>query len=99
MNLVTNRHIYYNKDWKQVVCQPLADWSAKDIFAYLFSNEVPILDVYFKTKFIGSPEKIRKSWILPSHQTSQGQAVWLKYYYPEIFRLLCMVNPKLRSFV
>lgn len=98
-NVKTNSYIYYNQDWKQLVCQPLAEWSAKDVFAYLFSNDIPILDVYFKTNFVKSPEEIRKSWILPSAQTSQGAALWLKYYYPDIFRKLCIINPKLRSYV
>lgn len=98
-NRAKNGHIYFNKGWDQWVCQPLADWMAADVFAYLFSNDVPILDVYFKTLFVGSPEQIRKSWVLPSARASQGQAVWLKYYYPEIFYRLCIVNPKLRSYV
>jgi len=98
-NVKTNGNIYYNQDWQQLVCQPLAQWSAKDVFAYLFANEVPTLDVYFKTKFVESPEEIRKSWILPSAQSSQGQALWLKYYYPEIYQKLCTVNPKLRAFI
>lgn len=92
-------HIYENKEWCQVVCCPLADWTAKDVFAYLFSNDVPIMDVYFKTKFVGSPEKIRKSWVLPSGQASQGQALWLKYYYPELFDRLSMINLKMRSYI
>lgn len=98
-NVKTNGSIYYNQEWKQLVCQPLAEWTAKDVFAYLFSNDIPILDVYFKTKFVKSPEEIRKSWVLPSAQTSQGAALWVKYYYPDIFRKLCIVNPKLRSYV
>lgn len=92
-------HIYENKDWNQWVCCPLVDWTARDVFAYLFANDVPILDVYFKTKFVGTPEKIRKSWVLPSAQASEGQAVWLKYYYPELFDRLSMINPKMRSYI
>jgi len=98
-NYMTKGVIYYNESWQQTVCQPLAEWKAADVFAYLFSNDIPILDVYFKTKFVGTPEKIRKSWILPSAQANRGQAVWLKYYYPEIFRRLAIINPQIRNFV
>lgn len=98
-NYMTNGAIYFNKSWQQTVCQPLAEWTAQDVFAYLFSNEIPILDVYFKTKFVGTPEKIRKSWILPSAQANRGQALWLKYYYPEIFRRLAIINPQIRTYV
>jgi hypothetical protein len=65
----------------------------------LFSEDLPILNVYFQTKFVDSPEDIRKSWILPSAQASSGQALWLKYYYPEIFQKLCLKNPQLKSYV
>lgn len=98
-NYMTNGAIYFNKSWQQTVCQPLAEWTAQDVFAYLFSNEIPILDVYFKTKFVGTPEKIRKSWILPSAQANRGQALWLKYYYPDIFRRLAIINPQIRTYV
>lgn len=90
--------IYFNNSWQQWMCTPIVEWEAKDVFAYLFSNDIPILDVYFKTNFVGTPEKIRKSWILPSAQSSNGQALWLKYYYPDIFNRLAKLNPKLRTF-
>lgn len=98
-NFKSKGNIYYNNEWNQLICQPLSEWKGIDIFAYLFSNEIPILDVYLKTKFVKSPEEIRKSWILPSSQTNSGQALWLKYYYPEIFTKLSIINPKLRNYV
>lgn len=99
MNVKVNGCIYYNQEWRQLICQPLMNWEAKDVFAYLFSNNIPIMDVYFKTRFHESPENIRKSWILPSHQASQGQAQWIKYYYPEIFAKLSIIDPNIRSYV
>jgi 3'-phosphoadenosine 5'-phosphosulfate sulfotransferase (PAPS reductase)/FAD synthetase len=98
-NFKRRGEIYFNKSWQQWVCQPLVTWSAKDVFGYLISNEIPILDIYTKTRFVSSPEEIRKSWVLPSAQSSRGQAVWLKYYYPEIFARLCAIKPKLRSYI
>ncbi len=89
--------IYIKKDG-DIICQPISDWTAKDVFAYLFSKEVPIFDVYFKTKYVKSPEQIRKSWILPSFMSTQGQAVWLKYYYPDIFYKLAKINNKILQF-
>ena len=96
-NFLKRGHIYWNETWQHWVCQPLATWTTTDVFAYLFSNEIPILDVYFKNKF-AEPEMIRKSWVLPSARASQGQAVWLKYYYPEIFYRLAKIQPSLRGF-
>jgi 3'-phosphoadenosine 5'-phosphosulfate sulfotransferase (PAPS reductase)/FAD synthetase len=98
MNFKRRGFYYYNEQRKWWVCNPLSKWTATDIFAYLFFQEIPILEVYFKTLFVGSPENIRKSWILPSHQTSQGQAVWLRHYYPDIFNKLAKIQPKLLQY-
>lgn len=98
-NAKVNRYIYYNLSWQQLICQPIVEWNGKDVFAYLFKNELPILDVYFKTAFVESPEQIRKSWVLPSAQSCRGQAVWLKKYYPQIYNKLCLINPKIRCYV
>jgi phosphoadenosine phosphosulfate reductase len=94
-----SRGLSYERSGGEWVCQPLADWSAADIFGYLFSYEIPILPVYFKTKFVTSPEEIRKSWVLPSARASKGQAVWLNYYYPEIFNRLAATNPEIRRYL
>lgn len=97
MNFLQRGSIYFNESWQQWICQPLAAWSAMDVFAYLFSNNVPIFDMYFKTKFKLSPENIRLDCILPSHFSRDGQSAWLKYYYPETFSRLAAILPKLRS--
>ena len=91
--------IYYNNKWKQMVCQPIVDWSAKDVFAYLFSNDLPILSIYFQTKFHESPEQIRKSWVIPSGESQRGKAQWLRWYYPDIFQKLREINPKMNCYV
>lgn len=98
MNFKKRGYIYYNKQWQEWVCNPLSLWTATDIFAYLFMYDIPILPVYFKTMFVDSPEDIRKSWILPSHQSSQGQVQWIKHYYPEIYLKLCEVNPLMSTY-
>lgn len=92
------RGFIYKRGGNEYVCQPIANWTGKDVFAYLFINNIPILSVYFKTKFVKSPEQIRKSWILPSHQSTKGQVSWLKYYYPNIFNKLSKINNKIRSY-
>ena len=98
-NRKTKGKIYYNNSWKQMVCQPIVDWSAKDVFAYLFSNEIDIMPIYFQTKFHESPEEIRKSWTIPSGESQRGKAVWLKWYYPEIYKKLQLINPKINCYV
>lgn len=97
-NFKTKGHIYYNKAWQQMVCQPIAHLTAFDVFACLVSNDMPILDVYFKTEFVSSPNEIRKSWVLPSAQATSGQVQWLKHYYPDIFNRLSKSNPNIRTY-
>jgi phosphoadenosine phosphosulfate reductase len=89
----------YQKNNGKYTCNAIHHWSAVDVFSYLVSNEIPILDVYFKTKFIGHPTKIRKSWMLPSHQASRGYCAWLRYYYPDVFEKLKTLHPEVKSYV
>lgn len=98
MNTIMRGCIYQKSDgcW---VCCPLADWEGKDVMAYLISRDIPILDVYFKTRFAGKPENIRKSWILPGAASARrGQVAWLRYYYPALYARLYTTNPELGRF-
>lgn len=98
INLYTYSPIHQNKNGEWV-CNPLHNWTGKDIFGFLISESLPILSVYQKLKFIGNPEKIRKSWYLPGARACEGQVQWLKYYYPELFQQLEMFFPKVRCFL
>lgn len=90
--------IYQRKNGKYTCC-PLALWSGTDIFSYLVVNDIPILDIYYKTKYHKSSEDIRKAWMLPSKQACRGYCAWLRYYYPEMYDRLVMIFPKVRSYV
>lgn len=98
-NFRVRGHTYQRKNTKWT-CNPLSTWKADDIFAYLVSHEIPILPVYFCTKFVdGDPGKIRKSWFLPSARAAEGHCVWLKYYYPELFQKLASIAPETTQYV
>lgn len=88
-----SRGTSYQKRNGEWVCQPICDWSGLDVFAYLFAREIPILDVYRCVRLHDSPERVRKSWWLPGSSTRHGQAVWLRTYYPSLFRRLCELLP------
>lgn len=97
-NFKKRGHIYQRKNGKWT-CNPLSTWKAEDIFAYLVSNEIPILPVYFNTAFVGGdPGKIRKSWYLPSARAASGHCVWLKYYYPELYQKLLEMDSGVSSY-
>ena len=89
--------IYEKRDGMHV-CLPMAHWETQDVYAYLISQEIPILDVYFKTRFTKGPESIRKSWMLPGVFAQDGQAAWLRYYYPQIYARLLHTNPEIGRF-
>lgn len=96
-NYKKHGYIYKKKDGKYI-CTPLANWKAIDVFTYLIANDIPVLDVYKKTKF-SSPEQIRKAWVLPSKQAKDGYCVWLRYYYPELYNKLARRFPKIKNYV
>lgn len=98
LNFANKGYLYHNKGLDIWVGQPLAHMSAKDIFAYLFANEIPIPELYFWTKFYESPEQIRVDWLIPLEGEYHNQHAWLKHYFPNFWNRLCTINPKFRSY-
>jgi len=97
-NYYSRGALYSRKDGKRV-CTPLATWKGEDVFAYLVSNDIPIFEVYFKTKFVdGDPTKIRLDSYIPSSFSRKGNCVWLKYYYPELFYKLAQIAPEVLQY-
>jgi len=82
--------VIYSKSNGDRICQPIVDWVGADVFAYLLSNNIPIHPIYRKLKFHKTPCDIRKDSILPSN--FDKNAVWLKYYYPEIYQKLSVLS-------
>jgi hypothetical protein len=88
----TKRGPVYQKRNGEWVCQPLCDWSGLDVFAYLFSVGAPVLDVYRCCRMHESPAHIRKAWWYPGAHSQYGGMIWLKSYWPSLFRKLrCLV--------
>lgn len=99
LNYKKNGHLYHNKGLGIWIAQPLAHLSTKDIFAYLFQNEIPIPELYFWTKFYDSPERIRVDWLIPLEGEYHQQHAWIKHYFPDFWQKLCDINPKFRAYV
>jgi 3'-phosphoadenosine 5'-phosphosulfate sulfotransferase (PAPS reductase)/FAD synthetase len=94
LNRVTHGLTYRKRDG-QTICQPLGDWSGLDVMAYLASRGIDQLPVY---RCIGlmhrdEPWRLRKSWWIPGAATRWGGVVWLRRYYPSLFRQLCQWLP------
>lgn len=89
---------YQNRARSITIATPLADWSGRDIMAYLTSNGIPINPVYSKTRFHPEPERIREGWWVPGEQAAaRGAVVWLRHYYPELYRRLAQEWPEVAS--
>lgn len=53
ISLLHNGKFYKNKNGKIRIC-PMSDWKTKDIMAYIYSNNIPLLDTY---KIFGGQER------------------------------------------
>lgn len=83
----------YQKADGEVVCQPLADWTGIDVYAYLLSRGIDLLPMYRCVRLHERPDRVRKSWWLPGASTRHGGMVWLRAYYPSLYRRLCELLP------
>lgn len=100
MNRVT-RGLLYQRRSGQWVSTPLGDWTGLDVLAYCHSRGVPLLPVYrccaWPPELQQEPWRIRKSWWLPGKSASKGGAVWLRRYWPSLWRQFCDLFPDARS--
>jgi 3'-phosphoadenosine 5'-phosphosulfate sulfotransferase (PAPS reductase)/FAD synthetase len=79
------------------VCTPLADWTGRDVFACILANDLPLSSVYGHDGLHDDVERIREGWWLPGESALRGGAVWLKRYYPQIWRRLVEVRPEVNE--
>lgn len=90
----------YHRGAGQWRCLPVADWRGIDVYAYLLSHGIEPLPVY---RCLGlmhrdAPWLLRKSWWLPGGHTADGGVVWLRRYYPSLYRQLCAWMPDAQLF-
>jgi 3'-phosphoadenosine 5'-phosphosulfate sulfotransferase (PAPS reductase)/FAD synthetase len=81
------------------VCQPLALWSSRDVWAYLHSRHIPAFHVY---RCVGlhhqhDPGSLRLDGWAPGPWARYGWLVWLRYYYPSIHARLVEIMPDARG--
>lgn len=82
-------------------CNPLSDWSGKDVLAYCLSRGAPLLPLYRCVSFMhrDEPWRIRKSWWIPGSSARHGGVAWLKRYYPCLYSRLCELLPDARQMI
>jgi phosphoadenosine phosphosulfate reductase len=78
---------YYNKGRGIWTCLPLASWTAKDVFAYHISNDIPWSPIYDRAYLHPDPERIREGWWTTGQTAAKhGMVSWLRYHYPDLYR-------------
>lgn len=77
---------------------PIADWQAEDVWAYINSLGLPYNTLYDKTKF-QSRDWIRTTPWAGGTGKEEGRFQFLRYYYPDIFNLFKNKFPNVSTFV
>ena len=81
------------------VAQPIAQWSALDVHAYLWSHGVPLLPCYHSIDRDADAMSMRKSWWivggLPA--TIGGHYAWLRRWWPTLYEVAADIDPGVRA--
>ncbi len=87
---------------RQVRCNPLADWRGIDVYAYAEEHGIELLPVYrcigWLPEHRAKPWLVRKAWWLPGSHAANGQAAWLKHYWPSLYEVYVRLFGDARSF-
>lgn len=93
---------FYCKAYEIHECFPLSFWKKEDVWAYIFAHhplENLIHPAYYKDRLVKDPGDIRISWYCDPAAARFGQFLWLKMYYPDIFRKLADMFPEIMTYV
>lgn len=98
MALARKGILYRTQDRLPWTCCPLAEWSARDVWAYIVARDLPYLSLYDTAS---NPERERSEpvWLACDRAWSDGQAVRLKRERPEEYRMLMLRFPDLQKLV
>jgi phosphoadenosine phosphosulfate reductase len=78
------------------VSNPIGWWTTRDTWAYLVSRDVPWHRLYDCETHGETRETLRNSGWLTMPGAADGRAAWLKYHFPEQYRMLVEEFPQVR---
>lgn len=95
MNRAVRGRTYQRVDGLRVA-QPLADWSALDVHAYLWRAGVPVLPVYLCMDPGTDALALRKSWWVCGGGPARvgGHYGWLRRWWPACWLAACEIDPE-----
>lgn len=97
MSLSQHGPVHFRKFDEMWRCCPLMDWTARDVWAFIYSRDLPYNPIYDQDKFL-SREEIRVApWAGTTAKTA-GRIAWLKYWHPEIYRRFAAEFPRISTY-
>lgn len=93
--LASGRGRYERTDGSMVTA-PIWRWSGVDVEAYLAAHGIPENPVYRKLRALGAPEHAQRVGLLVDGNAAEvGRFTWLRVGWPEVWRDLVAVLPRL----
>lgn len=80
-------------------CNPISDWTWRDVWAYIYSAECDYNRAYDRLDEIGvKPEHQRIGPLAVERVLGRGQLAILKRGWPDLFNRFCAAHPEARSY-
>lgn len=93
----SKRGSVYKKQNGMWVCTPIVNWTISDVFAYLFSRELPIHPHYLLPGPFETKERRVDSLISGLGEAEQyGRHKKFQYFYPDLYRDITAKLPELK---
>jgi len=92
--------LHYVMARKQWQCNPIHNWSWRDVWAYIYANDVDYNRAYDRLDEIGvDPEHQRIGPLAVDRVLGYGQLVILKKGWPDLFNRFSAAHPEARSYI
>jgi phosphoadenosine phosphosulfate reductase len=91
--LLSRGAVYTRRDGMSAVC-PLAWWTSRDVWAYLYSREIPYHPLYDCETHGYTRETLRNTGWLTTIDAPEGRIAWLRAHFPAQYRMLVAEFPR-----
>jgi 3'-phosphoadenosine 5'-phosphosulfate sulfotransferase (PAPS reductase)/FAD synthetase len=89
--------VFYDRADGKSIAQPIADWSALDVYAYIHSQEWPVQPLYLCVDPGQDYSRIRQDWFFAGGGPARyGHYVWLRRWWPDLWEKIADIDPEMR---
>lgn len=97
--LLRNKGAVYARADGTVVACPIAHWDALDVWARIFSRELPYNRCLYDAETHGlTRETIRNTGWLTTIDAPNGRIAWLRQHFPENYAMLVEAFPRIAAY-